>query len=52
MLGAEVRVHVAQVAACNEGRPFFSGRVLQAASAVVAIIETAPSVAILLDELT
>ena len=50
--GAEVRTHVAQVAARCEGRPFFRGGVLQPVLAVVGVVETANGFAILLDELT
>ena len=50
--GAEVRAHIAQVAARREGRPFFGGRILQSVFAVVGVIETAHGLAILLDELT
>jgi len=49
---AEVRTHIAQVAAGREGGPFLRSRVFQAVFAVVAVIETAHSLAILLDELT
>src|SRR5437899_12955964 len=50
--GTEVCAHIAQVAACSEGRPFLRGRVFQSVFAVVGVIETAHGLAILLDELT
>ncbi len=50
--GAQVRAHVAQVAARREGGPFLRGRVFQTIFAVIGVIETAHGLAILLDELT
>jgi len=50
--GAEVRAHIAHVAALREGRPFRRSRVLQTVFAVIDVIETAHRLAILLDELT
>jgi hypothetical protein len=49
---AEVRAHVAQVAARGEGRPFLCSLVLQTVLTVIGVIETAHGLAILLDELT
>src|SRR5271165_4010883 len=50
--GAEMRAHIAQVAARREGGPFLCGRVFQSVFAVVGVIETAHGLAIPLDELT
>src|SRR5439155_1785535 len=49
--GAQVRAHIAEVAARSEGRPFRRSRVLQPFVAVVGVIEAAYGLAVLLDEL-
>ena len=50
--GAEVRAHIAQIAARREGGPFLCSRVFQTVFTVIGVIETAHGLAILRDELT